>query len=333
MNEPGGAGSPGPGYAALHETIALWTDTDRAFLRVEGARAGRMLGGLLSADVASVSPETSLLSFVLDPRGRPLAIPRVLKLEDAFVLDISEAALRGLLEHLAVYLPPRFATVTRLQGALRHSVLGPRWAVVAKELGVPAGRAGAVGDAGFRLPGVPSPACVVRAPEDGSGFDVYDWCGTAGSVLATLVTDLGGAVAEPGDHEAWRIERGIPRFGRDITQENLPQETGLVERAVDFEKGCYTGQEVVARIHYRGHVNRHLRGLRWDGTEPIEPLPPGCELFREARPAARVTSSCDSPRLGRIALAYVRRDVPPGDHLSTSPEGSPDWLVVSLPFT
>ena len=99
---------------------------------------------------------------------------------------------------------------------------------------------------------------------------------------------------------------------------------------VNFDKGCYTGQEVVARIHYRGHVNQRLMGLEAPGDQP---LPPAVELFREGRAMGRITSPVRSPRLGSIALGMIRREVDHGAFLAGSSAAIPDVKVRNLPFT
>jgi folate-binding protein YgfZ len=108
--------------------------------------------------------------------------------------------------------------------------------------------------------------------------------------------------------EVWRIEHGVPLYGVDISRESLPQETGLVVERVSFVKGCYTGQEVLARIHYRGKVNRHLRGLRGPA-----PLSAGDVVESGGKEVGAVTSAAHSPLLGWIGLATIRREVEPGD--------------------
>ena len=289
---------------------------DRALIRVEGARAEGVLNGLLSADLGTLRPGEAALSFVLTARGRPVAVPTVIRLEEAFVLDVSRAALAGLLDHFGTYLPPRFASVTVLEDAARISLLGPRAPEVA---------------AGLHLVG--NPVRIERPPDDGGGFDYYLLEAGDLASIREAAAAAGGAVAEPPDYETWRIERGIPRFGVDVTADNLPQETGLVARAASFEKGCYTGQEVVARIHYRGQVNRYLRGL-----QPVDPssgasLAGGVQLAREGRPAGLITSWCTSPRFGPIGMAYVRRELDPGDHVEADSDPPVTCVVIDLPFT
>jgi folate-binding protein YgfZ len=124
--------------------------------------------------------------------------------------------------------------------------------------------------------------------------------------------------------ECLRIESGRPRLGLDMDAETMPQEAGINERAVDFEKGCYVGQETVARLHYKGKPNRHLRGLRL--TEPAER---GAEILLGDRVVGRIGSTCVSPRLGPIALALVRREAEPGDTVMV--DGA-EAQVAELPF-
>ena len=124
--------------------------------------------------------------------------------------------------------------------------------------------------------------------------------------------------------ECLRIESGRPRLGYDMDAETMPQEAGINERAVSFTKGCYVGQETVARLHYRGKPNRHLRGLRL--SEPVER---GTEILLGEKVVGRVGSTCVSPSLGPIALALVRREAEPGDTVTVNGATAE---VVGLPF-
>jgi folate-binding protein YgfZ len=123
-----------------------------------------------------------------------------------------------------------------------------------------------------------------------------------------------------------RIERGRPRFGIDMSQANLPAEAGIVERAVSFTKGCYIGQEPVARMHHRGRPNRRLRGLRLSA-----PVPPGAAVMAGDREAGRLTSSVTSPRQGPIGLVILRREVDAGDEVIVG-DPAVGAQVVELPF-
>jgi folate-binding protein YgfZ len=127
--------------------------------------------------------------------------------------------------------------------------------------------------------------------------------------------------------EIARIEDGELRFGVDFSGENFPQETGR-DSAVSYSKGCYLGQEVVARIHYRGGVQRLPRGLRFDGDRLADA---GAELLFEGRSVGRATSAAQSPRFGAIGLALLhQRGAAPGNRLEVSGGGGAE--VVALPF-
>jgi folate-binding protein YgfZ len=127
--------------------------------------------------------------------------------------------------------------------------------------------------------------------------------------------------------ECLRIESGRPRFSIDVGTETIPQEAGLNERAVSFTKGCYVGQETVARLHYKGKPNRHLRGLRL--TEPLER---GAEIRLGERVVGEVGSTAVSPAFGPIALAVLRREAEPGAAVEIG-ESSVEATVSELPFT
>jgi folate-binding protein YgfZ len=157
------------------------------------------------------------------------------------------------------------------------------------------------------------------------GVDVFCDAAHTGDVRAALVA-AGAAEAGEEDAEIVRVEQGRPRYGVDLDETVIPQEAGLNERAVSFTKGCYVGQETVARLFYRGKPNRHLRGLRL--SEPVEP---GTPLRLGEKEIGRVTSAVVSPRFGPIALAIVRREASPGDTVSVGDSGA-TATVAELPF-
>ena len=126
--------------------------------------------------------------------------------------------------------------------------------------------------------------------------------------------------------EILRVEAGIPRFGAEMGTETLPAEAGIVEQAVSFTKGCYIGQETVARLHYKGRPNRHLRGLRLS-----DPAPSGASLRLGEKEVGKLGGSVVSPALGPIGLAILRREAEPGAELAVGEDGV-TARVVDLPF-
>jgi len=317
-----------PGYEVLAREAAVFDDTTRQVFRVHGERALPALNGLVTADVLATEGDAAFPTLILTPKGRVLADAVVIRLGDAVWLDVPTAAWTELEEHFDRYLPPRFAKlerselrVVRIRGPLatERERSDPALASLDGPTYTPrSGARWAVGEfrGGFAV-----------RPAD--GFDVY------------LPPEQAHGLDLPEVGEAawdvFRIENGVPVYGRDVTSENLPQETGLVPERVSFEKGCYTGQEVLARIHYRGKVNRNLLGIRVGSPYAVPPLHPGDELLTENRVVGSVTSAAESPDHGWIGLAYLRREVEPGDEVMVRPEGRSTDIpiyarVESLPF-
>jgi folate-binding protein YgfZ len=166
---------------------------------------------------------------------------------------------------------------------------------------------------------------LIRTAEP-AGVDVLCDAGDGQIVLDALVAAGAQPVSEAAG-EILRVEHGRPRYGVDLDDTVIPQEAGLNERAVSFTKGCYVGQETVARLHYRGRPNRHLRGVRLSGA-----VAAGEELSSSERTVGRVGSVVLSPALGPIALALVRREVEPGATVSAGAHGV-TAEVAELPFS
>src|SRR5437588_6895951 len=196
----------------------------------------------------------------------------------------------------------------------------------------------------FSLIGPASDELLVGLPEREHAHVLVDLEGVRARAIRT---DVGIDLLAPGDSvepvraelerrgavpipeavaECVRIERGRPRYGIDLDDSVIPQEAGLNERAVSFTKGCYVGQETVARLYYRGKPNRQLRGLRLSGSASV-----GDELRVGDRTVGTLTSVAESPRLGSIALALVRREASPGATVQVG-EGDVQAEVVELPF-
>ncbi len=342
--EPVDDGAPA-GYDDLVNRAAVYHDRSRRLFRVSGERAADMLQGLITADIGEPGEGAAWPTLILTPKGRVLADAVVVRVGDDLLLDVPESAWSGLEPHFERYLPPRFASLEPTDLNVMR-VRGPEAVARATEL----------------LPELASLPPVRREENEGArrgalrlddGYAIgRDGVGGVGIdlLLPTLETPLPTASRDA--WEAWRVEQGIPLYGRDISKDNLPQETGLVAETTSFSKGCYTGQEVLARIHYRGKVNRYLRGLRvpestassaGPGRESAVGRPPlgGDELRQGDRVVGAVTSAVRSPRFGWIGLAYLRREVDPGEEVAVGPggaDGSEDGRdevtarVVALPF-
>ena len=152
------------------------------------------------------------------------------------------------------------------------------------------------------------------------GWDLFIPVAARDDVVEVLLGG-GGRPGDPTAVDALRVAAGRPRYGQELTDDVIPLEAGLLDRAIDQEKGCYTGQEVIVRILHRGHVNRHLRRLEFSGAAPE----PGTELFQPdlEKPRGVVTSTAEN-EAGAIGLGYVRREVePPAELRAGAPDGEP----------
>jgi folate-binding protein YgfZ len=144
--------------------------------------------------------------------------------------------------------------------------------------------------------------------------------------LRRALAAAGAPQVDPAAAEIVRIEAGTPRFGSEMDTATMPAEAGIVATAVNFEKGCYIGQETVARLHYKGKPNRHLRGLRLSALAG-----PGAVLKLGEKEVGKLGGSCISPLHGPLALAIVRREAEPGAELLVGEDGV-TARVVDLPF-
>jgi folate-binding protein YgfZ len=161
---------------------------------------------------------------------------------------------------------------------------------------------------------------VAHVPDAGHGFDLFVPAGVVAGLIERL-RDAGGMVGSASAVEIARVELGRPEWGPDIDEGTIPQEANFDELgAISYTKGCYTGQETVARIHFRGHVNRHLRGLRFASTSPVPPLRAGL-VDAAGGAVGDVRSVVHSPRYGLIALAMIRREVEIGASVTARWEG------------
>lgn len=319
-------------YEAARRSAIQVERNDRTFLRVHGRDPVRMIGGLVSNDVAGTPPGGAVYAAMLTPKGKMIADLRILRRPgDELILDIPLAAAPGVEDHLRRSVPPLFARFERAD--LRMvGVYGPDApARVGDVLGMELELATDVEDACWSGTHGTAQVHALRTCYAGGepGYDLL--------VPAERWSDLAGDLREAGVEraspevlEVLRIEGGTPRWGAELTDAVIPLEAGLRARAISETKGCYTGQEVIIRILHRGHVNWMLMGLVIPDDDPPEP---GATAARPEAPkvVARITSSCVSPRLAQaVALGFVRREVEPGDELVL--EDGRRARVVDLPF-
>jgi tRNA-modifying protein YgfZ len=290
-------------YELLTEAAGLVDRSDRAKFLVRGGEAVDFLQGQVSNDVEALEPGRGCYATILTHKGKLRSDLRILRGDDWLWLDteaIGHAVIRHMLGTYSLGRDVRFEDVTESRTIL--SLIGP----AARE----------------RLDAAPS--VEEHAFVEGEhGLYVSTLLGV--DVIAEPGVELGIEPVSEDVAECLRIEAGRPRLGFDMGSETIPQEAGINDRAVSFTKGCYVGQETVARLHYRGKPNRHLRGLRL--AQPVER---GAEILLGDKVVGRVGSTCVSPRFGPIALALVRREAGPGDTVSVA---GAEAEVVDLPFS
>ena len=302
-------------HRAMVEGCALVDRSERGKLALSGAEAKEFLHGQVTNDIEALREGTGCYAAFLTHKGKMLGDLRILDLGDELFLDTERVALQELFNMIRRYKLGRDVELhkrTLERGLL--SVIGPDARAAAG--------AGALGrdehdSAPGEIGGVP-----VHLVATADGVDVIcDGERTEEVKRALDVPEVSDAAAE-----VVRVEAGRPRYGLDLDESVIPQEAGLNERAVSFTKGCYVGQETVARLYYRGKPNRHLRGLRLS-----EPAATGDALRLGDREVGRLGSSVVSPALGPLGLAIVRREAAPGDTVAVG-DGGATAVVAELPF-
>jgi folate-binding protein YgfZ len=312
-------------HRELAHGCGLLDRSERGKLSLTGSDAVEFLNGQVTNELAGLRPGEGRYAAFLTHKGKMLGDVRVLAAGPdrgarpaELLLDTERVALQALFDLIR-----RFKVGYRVQLHKRTlergllSLIGPRAESIAAASLAPAEHA----HAPLELDGVT--ALAIRTED---GIDLLCDASHTEPLRAGLLARGASAVSEAAA-ECLRVERGRPRYGLDIDENTIPQEAGLNERAVSFSKGCYVGQETVARLHYRGRPNRHLRGLRLSA-----PAASGDQLALAGRPVGRLGSVALSPSLGPIALALVRREAEPGAIVQVGEEGISAELCV-LPFT
>jgi folate-binding protein YgfZ len=302
-------------YTAVTAACGLLDRSERGKLALTGAGAREFLQGQVTNDIEALAPGAGCYAAFLTPKGKMLGDLRVLWTGEELLLDTERVSLQELfnmIRRFSVGYDVELHKRTLECGLL--SLIGPDAAAIS----------------GARDAGLDEPEhshvelALGLAIRTDVGVDLLlaadELAAARGAMLAAGAVEVAEDAAE-----CLRIEWGRPRYGIDLDDGVIPQEAGLNERAVSFTKGCYVGQETVARLFYRGKPNRQLRGL----SAPL-PIPVGTQLTYEERAVGKVTSSTISPRFGPIGLALVRREAPVGAFVDTGAGNAAE--VVELPF-
>jgi aminomethyltransferase len=324
-------GDPEAEYRAAREAVALHDASYRETLRITGEDRASFLHGMVTQDVKGLAPGTAAYTAMVTAKGAMVADARLLKREADLLLDLEPGTGAKVKEFLEKYLISEDAElheVTAEWALLR--LLGPRTAeVLSAVLGAAfeplasnATRQGTLAGAPVVLVGHPS--------FEKHQVDLLVPRGSLEAVWKALVQAGGARGLKPLGFQALellRVEAGVPRYGQDMVDTTIPLEANLTH-AISYNKGCYIGQEVIARATFRGHMNRKLAGLLLGEGE----VAPGAELRKGEKKVGWVTSVVRSPAQGqRVALGYVHRDhLDPGTELTLA-EGR-TVKVAPLPF-
>jgi tRNA-modifying protein YgfZ len=322
-------------YRAIREAAALVTGAAGARIAVSGKDRASYLHGLLTNDIQALTPGTGCYAAWLTPQGRMITDLHVLEAGDMILLDVPAALRESILQRLDQFLFSEDVQLGDVTDSIRAvAVHGPRAANVIES----------VTHISDQLTDWPQYRNV-RSEFAGTSVVVarIDQLGVPGFTLyveASREADLASAIESAGARRvtdapvnAARVEAGYPIFGIDMDDDIIPLEAGIESRAISFTKGCYVGQEVIIRVLHRGHgrVARRLVGLRLeDGVLPTR----GTRVHADGRDVGFVTSAAESPRFGKISLAYVHRDfVEPGTRVKVeSGDGGAAATVKALPF-
>lgn len=290
-------------YRQLREECGLVEWPDRGLLIVSGPDAADYLQGQLTNDTEAIGPGEWIYAALLDRKGHMQADMRVLRPGDGpdLWLDLEPEGLAAASRHLQMYKIGREVEVADAGDQyVLLSLIGPRATEIARAFEATSLRT----EQGVDL-------IVPTAERDG---------------VREALTGAGAVEVSPEAAEIVRIEAGRPRFGAEMGTETMPAEASIVEQAVSFTKGCYIGQETVARLHYKGKPNRHLRGLRFSA-----PARAGESLVLGEKEVGAVGSAALSPAFGPIGLAILRREAEPGTTVAVGEDGV-TAEVVALPF-
>lgn len=300
---------PEPDTTALESGVLVLTREGEARFRLTGSGRVACLQGLVTCDVVKPGDGARMFGALLTNKGMIVAPLWISRLADAILLELPDSAAPALREVFLKSLPPRLCRSEEVTGTtMALGLYGPRAAeVLASVLGpFPAG-AGEVAYASGRV--ALAPAFVRGVP----GFDLVVGSGLARALTDDILTQ-GARAGSPAALERARILAGIPRLGAEIDERTLPQEVRYDDLgALSYTKGCYLGQETVARLHFRGHPNRRLAGLALESSPAAVPR----ELRQAERPVGRLTSAAWMADLGRwFALGVVRHELEAGAELT-----------------
>ncbi len=332
-------GSAAAEYAFLRETAAVVDLSHRGRLCVTGADRARFLHGQVTNAVKDLKPDEGCYAALVTAKGRLVSDLHVHCLRDELLLDLEPGFAERVRARLEEFVIADDVQVVDVAPHYAHiGVLGPAAPELVGRLGLALdGLPGRGQSRQVNDPGWGEVVCAHQPRGAEAGFDLFVPIGVGVEFAGRLLTEArtaGGGLAGWDAMELVRVEAGIPRFGADMDETNLAPEAGIEERAISYQKGCYIGQEVIARIRTYGQVTRALRGLTLPVELPVLPSK-GVALRHAGREVGQITSAVRSLRLERpIALGYVRKECNAiGTELECVVDGI-GWpaVIVPVPF-
>ena len=326
-------------YAALRGSAGVLDLSFRSRLCVVGADRARYLNGQVTNNVKDLKPGHGCYAAITTNKGKLQSDLNIHCLAEELLLDFEPGLSAKIAERLEKFIVAddvQIVDVAPHYGLL--SVQGPKAAAVVSVLNLFTGLPEKAGQSTTATDATLGEIYLANVPRlNSSGFDLFVPVAAMGAVADKLVAaakESGGRACGWTALEMARIEAGIPRFGADMDESNLPHEAGIEARAVSYTKGCYIGQEVINRIRSFGQVSRALRGLRLPDGLPVLPVH-GDKLFHSGKEVGHITSALASPALrGNIALGYVRKECNNIGTELTLRSDSGEWpvTIVTLPF-
>jgi len=315
-------------FSALRSTCGVFHRTDQVKLRLTGTDRVRWLNGMITNNVRDLAPKHGVYGFLLNPQGHILGDLTAYNQSDAIVVSTEASQLEKILatfDHYIIMDDVEVANITDQIASV--GVAGPKSEAVLNATGVGIPSLQPLQMAEISWQG--SLVTLIRGEHDKyPSFELWVAPDRVPALLSAL--QASGAVRVGAEAlELYRVALGVPRYGQDIRERDLPQETEQ-QRALNFNKGCYIGQEIVERIRSRGNVHRKFTGFKLNGTPPA----PGAKIQLQGKDIGEITSTTVIPVPGEgqaVALGYIRREFAvPGKEIQL--EGA-TATVADLPFT
>jgi folate-binding protein YgfZ len=313
-------------FAALASGCGVFDIGPRAKVELTGRDRVRWLNGMVSNNIRELAPGGGVYAFLLNPQGHILADLYAYNRGESLLVDIDVSQLQKVLELFRRYIIMDKVELNTNASVSTMGVAGPSAEEVLRRAGIEIPELEQLGIADLNW--AQTPLTIIRG--DNPILPWFElWSGPESrAILWESLVPAGGRPVGTTAQELWRIASGVPRYGQDIRDRDLPQETGQ-KRALNFTKGCYIGQEIVERIHSRGSVHRNFTGFEIDGPLPA----PGTKVQGEGKDVGEITSSAALPVPDgerKVALGYIRREsAAPGRELIAAQSRV---RVAELPF-